>query len=158
MLEQIEKLLKESVQAELLAQKHNASGKLSDSVEVTNRTENGTIFIEGAFLSYGKYVDLGRAKGVNKVPVQALIEWVKLKNIASGDEAKSVAFAIREKIFQEGIPTRGSRQIASKRLNFVGETLKKVEPKLIQLIEEMDRALKVAQLDNIIRNTQTKLR
>lgn len=149
----INKYLEEIVKSELLRQKHRATGKLIDSTTVRDRVEGGTIIIEGFMESYGEWVDTGRKKGVTRVPVQALIEWIRVLNLASGEQAKGMAFAIREKIYQEGIPTRGSRSLAPKRTGFIGEAIKSAT-NLRQMITDYDRGVKESQIRDLVRNVQ----
>ena len=153
----INKYLEETIKTELLVQKHRATGKLIDSLKVTDRNEGGNIIVEGRMEGYGEWVDVGRKKGVTRVPVQALIEWVKVKGIASGEQAKGMAFAIREKIYQEGRPTRGSRSLAPRRTNFIQESINRAN-KLTQMITDFDRGLKEAQIKNLIRNVQQTIK
>jgi len=156
-IKDINKYLEEVVKAELLAQKHRATGKLIDSFKVRDRQEGGIIIVEGVMENYGEWVDTGRKRGVTRVPVQALIEWVRVKGLASGEQAKGMAFAIREKIYQEGIPTRGSRSIATRRTNFIQESVKQAT-NLKQMITEFDRGLKEAQIKNLVRNVQQTIK
>lgn len=156
-IQDINKYLEEIVKAELLAQKHRATGKLIDSFKVRHRQEGGILIVEGTMENYGEWVDKGRQRGVTRVPVQALIEWVRVKGLASGEQAKGMAFAIREKIYQEGIPTRGSRSLATKRTNFIQESIKKAS-RLKLMITDYDRGLKEAQIKNLIRNVQQTIK
>lgn len=89
-------------------QGHRATGELIDSMrhEVKKIGNGFTITVFGK--DYAKFVDRGIPAGVWVSPY-ALAEWVEQKGIATGEkEIKSIAFAIRRKIFQEGSPTKGS--------------------------------------------------
>jgi hypothetical protein len=152
-LREIEIYLAEQVKAELKLQKHRATGKLIDSFKVKSRHVEGVIYIEGFMNDYGEWVDTGRAVRRTKVPVQALIEWVRQKGIASGDKAKGVAFAIREKIYQEGIPTRGSRRLAPRRQRFIKYALDGAD-KLPQMIKDYGMGQVEAMLHNLIEDVK----
>ena len=89
-------------------QGHRASGKLQDTMKsvVTSSGNDYAITIYGE--GYAQYVDRGIPSGVYVNPY-ALAEWIQIKGIATGErEIKNLAFAIRQKIFQEGSPTKGS--------------------------------------------------
>ena len=151
--------LKEVVQAELVYQKHDATGTLKDSVDVVVKEEAGVKVLEGYVVFYGRFVDTGRRREVTRVPVFALMEWIRQKNIASGDaEVKSAAFAIREKIYQEGIPTAESSRLAPRRTGFIDEALKTATPELLQMITQFDKELKTIQINNIITNVNKNLK
>jgi hypothetical protein len=152
-LNQINKYLEQIAKAELLAQKHRATGKLIDTFTVKDRKAGDIIYIEGRMENYGEWVDTGRAVGARRVPIQALIEWIRIKGIASGEQVKGMAFAIQEKIYKEGIPTRGSRRIAAKRTRFVKETLKQAN-NLPIMIEQYDKTMLEAAIKNLIEDVK----
>ena len=52
---------------------------------------------------YLQYVESGRKAGATPVPIRPLIDWMKQKGISNDDR---VAWAIRESIYQLGIPAR----------------------------------------------------
>ena len=89
-------------------QGHRATGKLQDTMKATVKSSGSGFEIIITGQEYAKYVDRGIPSGVWVNPY-ALMEWVQVKGIASGErEVKNIAFAIRQKIFQEGSPTKGS--------------------------------------------------
>lgn len=95
--------------AELSQQGHRATGKLIESLDYDITESKDVTMLDISFLDYGRYVETGRRAGARKVPIQALVDWVITKGIASGNtNVLRVAYAIQTKIFQEGIPTRGS--------------------------------------------------
>tara|TARA_R110002096_G_scaffold172291_3_gene345854 strand:+ start:1882 stop:2376 length:495 start_codon:yes stop_codon:yes gene_type:complete len=122
----IGEFLKAKFIEELLSQDHNASGEHIDSMRFdVNKTGSGYELVFES-LEYNKYLDQGTKKG-RYVPIQALIEWIEAKGIASGDkEVKSIAFAIRQKIFNEGTPTAGSYKFSKngRRKDWIGITIK----------------------------------
>ena len=95
--------------AEIVAKNKVASGQLRDSVEyVITRTEN-SYKVDLLADRYINNVSDGRKAGYPNGGdgsfLKALIEWVKIKGIESDDKkVKSAAWAIRESIFQKGIP------------------------------------------------------
>jgi len=60
---------------------------------------------------YGLFVDLGRAPGKKKVPIQALVDWIRRKRINKKTTGKNItdielAFRIQNAIFKHGINPR----------------------------------------------------
>jgi hypothetical protein len=102
---ELTKYLIEQLRINLEKQKHNTTGKLSDSVNVVVSKPNE---ITAEALIYGGAVDRGRKKGENKVPIAALEEWARNKNLSldEGQTYKSVAFAIQAAIYKKGIPSK----------------------------------------------------
>lgn len=52
---------------------------------------------------YLEYIESGRKPRARKVPIKAIIDWMKRKHISDDNR---VAYAIRESIYQIGIPPR----------------------------------------------------
>lgn len=104
-----------------------ATGTLLDSLEHKLVFDNDQLFIELIFEDYGQYVDRGRRRGTRKVPIDALVEWIISRGIASFDaEVRSIAFAIQTEIFRRGI----------KRTGWFTDTLEKEEGNIIGLLVE----------------------
>jgi hypothetical protein len=145
MREQLEILadfLKDEFINELRGQDHVATGDLLDSIkyEIKRTTAGYEIVFEG--LDYGKYLDTGTKAG-RYVPINNLIKWVEVKGIASGEkEIKNAAYAIQQKIFQEGTPTSGSYKYSNNGrrtdwIQFVAENnTAKINSKLIEILSE----------------------
>ena len=57
---------------------------------------------------YFQWVDSGRRPKARKVPVEALVKWIKKKNIVpnNGQTVNSLAFAIQNSIYKIGIKAR----------------------------------------------------
>jgi hypothetical protein len=60
---------------------------------------------------YGLFVDLGRRPGVGKVPIQALVDWIKRKKINKKTTGRNItdielAYRIQNAIFRHGINPR----------------------------------------------------
>jgi len=103
------KLIIASLQKELIQQGHQASGNLVNSFEQRVIEVPNSIVIEILMDEYGIYVNEGRKTGGKKVPINVLVDWIERKAIVNGDkEVKSLAFAIQQTIYKEGIPTKGS--------------------------------------------------
>ena len=77
---------------------------LIDSIEWTYK-DNAWILVAN---NYFKWVDSGRRPRVKKVPVEALIKWIKKKNIRPrpGQTINSLAFAIQNSIYKIGIKAK----------------------------------------------------
>jgi len=105
----ISKMIINELQAELIGQGHNATGSLVNSFKGRTILLPNSLVVEILMNRYGGAVDKGRKIGTKKVPLLALMQWIEDKAIASGDkEKKNIAFAIQQKIFKEGSPTKGS--------------------------------------------------
>ncbi len=127
------KVLTDLSKKELEAQGHKATGRLLSSwgYRVTEHAKGFTL--EAFAEDYSKYVEKGRRAGTKRVPIQALIDWIKVKGIESGDkEIKNAAFAIQAAIFREGIPTSGSLRFSQTgtRMDYVDIVLKSQEKKI----------------------------
>jgi hypothetical protein len=110
----IGKLIITALQKELMAQGHKATGNLVNSFEQRVLELPNSMVLEILMDDYGTYVNEGRKAGGKKVPIDVLIQWIYRRGIASGDkEVKNVAFAIQQKIWQEGSPTSGSFKFSS---------------------------------------------
>lgn len=107
-LEVIGEFLVSELRKELEAQNHRATGNLIDTMRSVVKVGATGYEIEIFAENYAKFVDEGFGAG-KWVSVYALAEWVERKGIATGEKnIKSAAFAIRRKIFDEGMPTKGS--------------------------------------------------
>lgn len=96
--------LKTQLRATLAATGHNASGRLSQSVEVVVRRAMEGCVIEGSALTYGVYLEHGRKAGAKGVPIDALLDWIHQRNIEiEGMKDRSVAFMFQASIKRKGI-------------------------------------------------------
>ncbi|MDV4026520.1 hypothetical protein CMT52_19520, partial [Elizabethkingia anophelis] len=75
----------------------NASGEWLQSIEISTGNDSGTIDAR----AYSEQLAKGRKPG-KLPPVRQLERWVNAKLGLSGNEAKSVAWAISKKIEKEG--------------------------------------------------------
>ena len=131
-----------------------ASGTLVDSVQVVAAQEGQNQVLDINIAAYGNFVDLGRAPGRNRVPVEAIKIWMEEKGIGVRDvrgryvqghrkRAKSyktgqegiypIAFAIQKNIQKFGIRPHGQPD-----MGFIAAALNNMEnsTKLISLLEE----------------------
>lgn len=156
MWQELEAYLVQIVRAELAYQKHHATGRLIDSVRVDTVIEGGLVVLKGYFEDYGAYVDKGRPSGIRRVPIDALMEWARVKGLG-GDNIKSFAFAVQNKIFKEGIPTSGGKRIADRRLNFINEALNNELNTIRAMIIKNQKDIYQAQISNLVRKTNKDL-
>jgi hypothetical protein len=136
---------------ELIKQDHKATGKLISSLDYTiNDALLGKELII-TMNDYGKYVNTGRKRGAAKVPIKALVEWIKQKGIETNNKkVLGMAFAIQKTIEKEGSPTRNSRA-KGKRTEFVDDTLIRISAEINRRIS--DAVFKEFELtvDNFVR-------
>jgi len=136
---------------ELVSQGHEATGKLKESIEVSVRKSIDNVSIRGEFAFYGEYVDRGRKAGGKKVPIDVLIEWIRVKKLSlNGKREKDVAFAIQNSIHKKGIPTDGDRR----KKRFVSRTLDKHENEIIARVDEIVSGFMFVQFNNLIERSQ----
>lgn len=105
-LQNIFTYLKVQMIEELQRQGHVVNGKLMNSIE--SEIKRGTDFIQldGTFIFYGRFVDTGRRKGVKKVPIVALEDWIRAKGFETdAKKIRGIAFAIQKSIHDKGIST-----------------------------------------------------
>lgn len=103
-LGQLAEHLKKALQTELSVQMRVVSGTLINSIEaVVKETMNG-FEIVGSGVYYAKYVENGRRAGAKGVPIEALIEWIRIKRIMiEGRSERSTAFMFQNSIRRKGI-------------------------------------------------------
>lgn len=82
--------------------------------------------------NYAEYVDKGRLSGKKKVPIQALVKWIKFNNIKPRNSKSGrfttvigMAYAIQTNIFKYGITER----------NFINPAIKMGEALVDELID-----------------------
>lgn len=96
--------LTEEMVAELQRQGHDVTGTLMNSIQSVIVKSTDFIRMDGIFVFYGQFVDRGRKPGVRRVPIDALIDWIKRKGFESDlKKIKGMAFAIQKTIFDKGI-------------------------------------------------------
>lgn len=103
-------LLVQKIREKIAEQDHNATGALSASVEAQAVELADRWCVEVRANHYGEYVNNGRRIG-SMPPVQAIYEWLKVRNIGADlqkeSQRRSLAFAISQSIRDRGIPPQG---------------------------------------------------
>jgi hypothetical protein len=161
-LQQTARTIERLIRDELVAQGHDLTGKLKKSVTVKVKQFPTFVELEGSFLKYGVFVE----RGVNssRIPyspgsgkkkskyIAGLVRFVRLRRIASGKRALSVAFAIAAKHKREGMPTRGSRKFSQTgaRRGFVSFALSRNASQIEESITTALGELVDIQLNNIV--------
>lgn len=126
-LENLADYMRQAFVQELIDRGHQASGKLIRSVEVKVDNFVKGLAITGYAEFYGKFVESGRRPGVKRVPLDALIEWLKQKNFSEdANRIRGIAFAIQATIFRDGI----------KQSPWIEETVNKNEREITNILEE----------------------
>jgi len=132
----------DQIKAELKAQGHVNTGELYNSIKHEVKQTSTGYELNIYANDYAKYMENGFGKG-KWVSVYALAEWVEQKGIATGEkEIKSVAFAIRRAIYNEGSPTKGAFAFSSngRRKDFVSYTMevinKDIEERLFDIFTD----------------------
>ena len=103
-LEQLGELLVNDMASFLIANKKLSSGTLVKSLKSKVEDSAAGIELNIYGTDYAKFVDRGRKKGGKRVPISALVKWVKEKGLATGDKKMvQLAFAIQTNIWKNGI-------------------------------------------------------
>ena len=103
-LGQLAEHLKKALQTELSVQMRVASGTLINSIEAVVKKTLSGFEIVGSAVYYAKYVENGRRAGAKGVPIEALIEWIRIKRIViDGRSERSTAFMFQSSIRRKGI-------------------------------------------------------
>ena len=142
------------ITTELVRKQKKASGKLVKSFHSEVNAIGNGYEIAVIAESYFKFVDEGvngknRNRGskysfkTKKPPLEPLLEWVKLRSIATGNrEVRSAAFAIQTHIFKNGI----------KGINILEEVLKNASNEYIDKIGDSAFTKISTEIDTIIKN------
>ena len=86
-----------------------ASGKLLNSIQYSVDVQNGDPTLVISYIDYFENVNLGRRKERKKVPISALVDWIKIRGIQGRNKKGrfiprlSLAFAIQTNIYKFGI-------------------------------------------------------
>jgi len=142
----------DQLRKELEAQGHNNTGELAESLryEIKSTSDGYNIVFYGK--DYAKFVNNGIRSG-KWVSVMALAKWVEERGIASGDkEIKAAAFAIRQKIYNEGSPTRGAFAFTSngRRTEFVEIVFAQNEDYILKELFAIFNDEITSRLDNVL--------
>lgn len=149
----IAEFIVDKLRNELEQQGHRNKGTLIDTMTYEIKdTSNGYEIIIIA-RDYAKYLENGIPSGVY-VNIYALAEWVESKGIATGEkEIKNIAFAIRQKIFQEGSPTKGSLKFSStgKRNEFITVVLDENTKIIVEKVSQLFGRIVNLEVENIVK-------
>lgn len=137
--------LKQLLTERLAAQDHNATGALSDSIEMVVKKEASGWTIEGWANAYGRYVNNGRQAG-KMPPTNIIYEWMKVRNIGNDltkeYQRRGLAFVIARSIAEKGIPPQGGyseyyeKGNSIDRTGWVSDVLKEYESEILEFVEE----------------------
>lgn len=147
--------IKDALIVELVLQGHNATGTLINSITTSVLSTPNASILFGEFVYYGRFVDTGRRAGARRVPIDALMKWIKQKGFESdAKKIKGMAFAIQKTIFEKGISTAQSWKGEATK-DFMTKTLKNLEPQITNDIEKAAEQSIELIIDNMIRETRS---
>lgn len=96
---------------------------LADSIDVRIRRNSMEVYL--AF--YWRFVEIGRKRGLRKIPIFVIIKWIKRKGLsAPGKSVNQLAWAIQNSIHENGIAPRP----------FLKQSARKAEEAVFALIGE----------------------
>lgn len=140
-------LLKEKIVAKIAEQDHNATGSLSQSVEVIARELPDRWVIEALANNYGVYVNNGRRQGAPMPPISVIYQWMQQRgigaNLAKDYQKRGLAFVISKSIAEKGIPPQGgysdyySKGNNIKRTGFADDVIAENEEQIWAMVEEV---------------------
>jgi hypothetical protein len=133
-----------SVKNEFIAQGHNMTGALLDSIKYEIKTEAKNTVIDYYLLDYGMIQNYGVKNYEIKKPfarprIEGLIKFVKNRMGKSGKEAEAIAFAIANKHKTLGMPTPNSLRFSKtgKRTSWIPDGIQEANPKINEAINRM---------------------
>ena len=140
-------LLKEKIVAKIAEQDHNATGALSQSVEVIARELPDRWVIEALANNYGVYVNNGRRQGAPMPPISVIYQWMQQRgigaNLAKDYQKRGLAYVISKSIAEKGIPPQGgysdyySKGNSIKRTGFADDVIAENEEQIWAMVEEV---------------------
>lgn len=140
-------LIKDALVAKLAEQDHNATGALSDSVEMRVTELPDRWVIEALANTYGVFVNNGRRQGAAMPPISVIYEWMKQRGIAADiakeSQRRGIAFVIARSISRNGIPPAGGysryypKGNSIKRTGWADDVVAENEEKIYEMIEEV---------------------
>ena len=91
-------------QGEIVRTQKISSGDLLDSVEGQLVFTSSGFQLQVVGNEYAIFINKGRKPGTKRVPLDAILNWIREKGISSGlNRIESLAFAIQQSIYQKGI-------------------------------------------------------
>lgn len=152
-LDEIGQFAIEELGKELIKQQHKATGDLIASLDFNIISQKLSDAIIVTMNDYGKFVNTGRKRGAAKVPIQALVDWIKQKGIESDSKkVLGIAFAIQKTIQKEGSPTVRSRA-RGKKVEFVEDVIERIQLKVFQMVEKATVNKVQISIDNLVKRT-----
>lgn len=141
---------------ELIKQDHKATGKLIASLDYKRQDTVVSTDLVIEMNDYGTWVNLGRKRGAAKVPIQALVEWIKQKGIETNNKkVVGIAFAIQKSIEEKGIPSkpyvRWKSGNGKKRVSFVDDVLARIGNEIERRVTEMAYKTIEVEIDNFVK-------
>lgn len=140
-------LIKEKLVAKLAEQDHNATGALSDSVEMRVTELPDRWVIEALANTYGVYVNNGRRQGAPMPPISVIYQWMQQRgigaNLAKDYQKRGLAFVISKSIAERGIPPADgysnhyAKGNSIKRTGWVDDVIAENEEEIYKLVEEV---------------------
>lgn len=108
-LQQFAEVFADRYKSEL--QQKRASGSLEDSIRQTVKVDGNEYQVEITLQDYWKYVEYGREAGSKFPPIDAIKEWIRVKNLQFEPDPfgripteNQLAFLIARGIAEKGIP------------------------------------------------------
>lgn len=137
--EKISNALLKALTNEFIAQGHKNTGKGLKSIKIKFEGDNILGFMDKHMIIQSKGVKASRipySRGSGKKSskfIDGLAQWVQQKGIASGKQAKGIAFAIATKLKRTGMPSPGGFRHSKngRRLNWIEEGIK-ATPKILR--------------------------
>ncbi|MBQ6584406.1 MAG: hypothetical protein IIX42_04555 [Alistipes sp.] len=140
-------LLKEKIVAKIAEQDHNATGALSQSVEVVARELPDRWVIEALANNYGKFVNNGRRVGAPMPPISVIYRWMQQRGIGNElqreSQKRGLAYVISRSIAQKGIPPQGgysshyAKGNSIKRTGWADDVIAENEEQIYAMVEEV---------------------
>jgi hypothetical protein len=136
-----------------------ASGNLYNSLTATVMPNGDDFELVITYADYFKYVNQGRRAGVKKVPLTALLDWIKIRGIRGRDKKGrfipnlSLAFAIRQNIYKYGIRPAN---IYDKGLDSLEAIFENPPPELQQAYTDLYAAIENDVVNFVDANISTK--
>lgn len=134
-----------------------ASGEMLDSLtaKLIPGTGDEPAMLEITYADYFQYVNRGRKMGLKRVPLNALLDWIKVRRLKGRDKKGrfikniSFAYAIQTNIFKYGIrPTN----IYDKALDSIEDLFDNPPPELEAQLNELYDAIE-GDINNFIERT-----
>jgi hypothetical protein len=142
-------LIKEKLVAKLAEQDHNATGALSDSVEMRVTELPDRWVIEALANNYGKYVNNGWEIDPSKhrPPTDIILRWMQQRgigaNLAKDYQKRGLAYVISRSIWEKGIPPAGgysshyAKGNSIKRTGWADDVIAENEEEIYKMVEEV---------------------